>query len=94
MCLPHVRSGRRITLTSTNRTLYPQACELAELTTATLQDMAGEATALRSCIRIGVVAPLLGNVVTPVLARLLVQSSAVQAQLRRWCAWSSKEGST
>lgn len=72
------RGGRALALTPAGRTLYQRAVELSGLTAATRRDMAGEASALRGAIRLGVAPALFSSVVSPVLADLLPGPNAVQ----------------
>lgn len=75
------RGGRVIALTPAGRTLYQRATELANLAAATRHDMAGEESASRGSIRLGVVPALLNSVATPVLAETLARSGATQVHL-------------
>lgn len=75
------RGGGVVALTPAGRTLYARALELGRLAAVTRHDMAGEASALRGTVRIGVVPALLNSVVSPVIADLLAGPQAIQVHL-------------
>lgn len=75
------RGRSSLALTPAGRTLYERALELAQLAATTQHDMAGEASALRGNVRLGVVPALLDSVVTPVLAEMLQLPSALRVVL-------------
>lgn len=75
------RGARSLALTPAGRALYQRASEFVQLTAATRRDMAGEVSALRGSVRMGVVPALLNSVATPVLSELLASTREAQIQL-------------